>query len=166
MWRALSGVGKTHLAVACLKDLIRPRSSGLFCDYRELLKDIRLAITGSESLSCAFLEPIRTGRSSVVDDLGASKPSAWVLDTTVCAERTLQRTIDDPDTTNYLDTGKQDGNPHAPRKASHARRPRRYPRRTNRRTHALTPVRNVPNHRSPCPPTSRRESAHSSRARA
>ena len=33
-----SGVGKTHLAVAGLKELIRRGHGGLFCDYRELLK--------------------------------------------------------------------------------------------------------------------------------
>ena len=32
-----SGVGKTHLAVAALKELIKRGHAGLFCDYRELL---------------------------------------------------------------------------------------------------------------------------------
>src|SRR5512146_2397741 len=32
------GTGKTHLAVAILKQLIRKRVRCLFCDYRELLK--------------------------------------------------------------------------------------------------------------------------------
>src|SRR5215472_5430630 len=36
-----SGVGKTHLAVAALKELIRRGHAGLFCDYRELLKEIQ-----------------------------------------------------------------------------------------------------------------------------
>ena len=36
-----SGVGKTHLAVASLKELIRRGHGGLFCDYRELLKEIQ-----------------------------------------------------------------------------------------------------------------------------
>src|SRR5215472_15404098 len=31
-----SGVGKTHLAVAALKELINRGHAGLFCDYREL----------------------------------------------------------------------------------------------------------------------------------
>ena len=37
----ISGVGKTHLAVAALKELIRRGHQGLFCDYRELLKEIQ-----------------------------------------------------------------------------------------------------------------------------
>ena len=36
-----SGTGKTHLAVAALKELIRRGHGGLFCDYRELLKEIQ-----------------------------------------------------------------------------------------------------------------------------
>jgi len=77
-----SGVGKTHLAVACLKELIRRGHQCLFCDYRELLKDIQASYNpGSESTELRILEPIRTAEILVVDDLGASKPSAWVLDT-------------------------------------------------------------------------------------
>ncbi len=77
-----SGVGKTHLAVACLKELIRRGHQGLFCDYRELLKDIQASYNpGSESTELRILEPIRTAEVLVLDDLGASKPSAWVLDT-------------------------------------------------------------------------------------
>jgi len=55
---------------------------GLFCDYRELLKEIQASYnpasesTGNEK----FLEPIRTVEILVLDDLGASKPSDWVRD--------------------------------------------------------------------------------------
>ncbi len=76
-----SGVGKTHLAVAALKELIRRGHAGLFCDYRELLKEIQASYNpASESTEMAILEPIRTMEVLVLDDLGASKPSAWVLD--------------------------------------------------------------------------------------
>jgi len=76
-----SGVGKTHLAVAALKDLIRRGHQGLFCDYRELLKEIQASYNpSSESTEMGVLEPIRTAEILVLDDLGASKPSAWVLD--------------------------------------------------------------------------------------
>jgi len=40
-----SGVGKTHLAVAALKELIHRGHAGLFCDYRELLKKFKRATT-------------------------------------------------------------------------------------------------------------------------
>src|SRR6201987_4180337 len=76
-----SGVGKTHLAVASLKELIRVGHAGLFCDYRELLKEIQASYNpASESTEMSILEPIRTVEVLVLDDLGASKPSAWVLD--------------------------------------------------------------------------------------
>ena len=76
-----SGVGKTHLAVAALKELIKRGHAGLFCDYRELLKEIQASYNpASESTEMGILEPIRTTEILVLDDLGASKPSAWVLD--------------------------------------------------------------------------------------
>src|SRR6202163_870618 len=76
-----SGVGKTHLAVAALKELIRRGHAGLFCDYRELLKEIQASYNpASESTEMRILEPIRTVEILVMDDLGASKPSAWGLD--------------------------------------------------------------------------------------
>jgi DNA replication protein DnaC len=76
-----SGVGKTHLAVAALKELIRRGHGGLFCDYRELLKEIQASYNPTnESTEMSVLEPVRTAEVLVLDDLGASKPSAWVLD--------------------------------------------------------------------------------------
>jgi DNA replication protein DnaC len=76
-----SGVGKTHLAVASLKELMKRGHGGLFCDYRELLKEIQASYNpASETTEMGILEPIRTAEILVLDDLGASKPSAWVLD--------------------------------------------------------------------------------------
>lgn len=76
-----SGAGKTHLAVAALRELIRRGHGGLFCDYRELLKEIQASYNpASESTEMRILEPIRNAEILVMDDLGASKPSAWVLD--------------------------------------------------------------------------------------
>lgn len=76
-----SGVGKTHLAVASLKELVRRGHAALFCDYRELLKEIQASYNpASESTEMGILEPVRTAEVLVLDDLGAGKPSAWVLD--------------------------------------------------------------------------------------
>ena len=76
-----SGVGKTHLAVAALKELIQRGHAGLFCDYRELLKEIQASYNpASESTEMRILEPVRTVEILVLDDLGASKPSDWVRD--------------------------------------------------------------------------------------
>jgi DNA replication protein DnaC len=107
-----SGVGKTHLAVAALKELIKRGHEGLFCDYRELLKEIQASYNpASESTEMAVLEPIRTAELLVLDDLGASKPSAWVLDIIglVLNARYNERRMTIL-TTNYLDeTGSNEG---------------------------------------------------------
>jgi DNA replication protein DnaC len=77
------GVGKTHLAVAILKALILERgASGLFCDYRELLKKLQNSYSqrgdGSEA---DILAPILSAQVLVLDELGAAKPTEWVTDT-------------------------------------------------------------------------------------
>ena len=76
------GVGKTHLAVAVLRRLVLRGHSGLFYDYRELLKEIQ-ASYNSENLvtEMGVLEPVLTTEVLLLDDLGSSKPSAWALET-------------------------------------------------------------------------------------
>src|ERR1700732_4061270 len=106
-----SGVGKTHLAVAALKELIRRGHAGLFCDYRELLKEIQASYNpASESTEMRILEPIRTVEILVLDDLGASKPSDWVRDIVgivLNARYNENRTT--IITTNYLDNPATEG---------------------------------------------------------
>ena len=106
-----SGVGKTHLAVAALKELIHCGHAGLFCDYRELLKEIQASYNpASESTEMKILEPIRTVEILVLDDLGASKPSDWVRDIVgivLNARYNENRTT--IITTNYLDNPATEG---------------------------------------------------------
>ncbi len=106
-----SGVGKTHLAVASLKELVRRGHGGLFCDYRELLKEIQASYNpASESTEMGILEPIRTVEILVLDDLGASKPSDWVRDIVgivLNARYNERRTT--IITTNYVDNPSADG---------------------------------------------------------
>jgi DNA replication protein DnaC len=106
-----SGVGKTHLAVAGLKELVRRGHAGLFCDYRELLKEIQASYNpASESTEMGVLEPVRTTEVLVLDDLGASKPSDWVRDIVgivLNARYNEKRTT--IITTNYLDTPQSEG---------------------------------------------------------
>src|SRR5579864_1236595 len=106
-----SGVGKTHLAVAALKELIHRGHAGLFCDYRELLKEIQASYNpASESTEMKILEPIRTVEILVLDDLGASKPSDWVRDIVgivLNARYNENRTT--IITTNYLDNPVSEG---------------------------------------------------------
>ncbi len=76
------GAGKTHLAVAVLKQLVLRGHDGLFYDYRELLKEIQASYNPvSQTTEMSVLEPVLTAEPLVLDDLGASKPSAWALET-------------------------------------------------------------------------------------
>jgi DNA replication protein DnaC len=76
------GVGKTHLAVAALKEIVLRGHSGIFYDYRELLKEIQDSYNAeSASSEMTVLEPVLSADLLVLDDLGSSKPSLWALET-------------------------------------------------------------------------------------
>ena len=77
------GVGKTHLAVSILKELIAGKGvAGLFYDYRELLKQIQNSYNPSEpTTEMQVLRPIFDAEVLVLDELGAVKPTEWVWDT-------------------------------------------------------------------------------------
>ena len=76
------GVGKTHLAVAALKEVVLRGHSGLFYDYREILKQIQDSYNAeSQSTEMSVLEPVLKTEVLVLDDVGSSKPSMWALET-------------------------------------------------------------------------------------
>jgi DNA replication protein DnaC len=76
------GVGKTHLAVAALKEIILRGHSGLFYDYRELLKEIQDSYNPeNQATEMGVLEPVLRAEILVLDDIGSSKPSLWALET-------------------------------------------------------------------------------------
>ena len=76
------GVGKTHLAVAALKDIVLRGHSGLFYDYRELLKEIQDSYNPeNQATEMSVLEPVLQAEILVLDDVGSSKPSLWALET-------------------------------------------------------------------------------------
>ena len=76
------GAGKTHLAVAALKAIVLRGHSGLFYDYRELLKEIQDSYNPeSQATEMSVLEPVLKTELLVLDDLGSSKPSLWALET-------------------------------------------------------------------------------------
>lgn len=77
-----SGVGKTHLAVSALKQLTGKGFHCLFCDYRELLKQIQNSYNPSVQITeLDLLRPVFETEVVLLDDLGAVKPSEWVWDT-------------------------------------------------------------------------------------
>jgi DNA replication protein DnaC len=77
------GIGKTHLAVAILRELILTKGAvGLFYDYRELLKEIQNSYNQSVSTTeLQVLRPVFDAEVLVLDELGAVKPTEWVWDT-------------------------------------------------------------------------------------
>ena len=77
------GVGKTHLAVAVLKQIVEKAGvRGLFYDTRDLLRVIRSTYDPSiRTTELEILRPVMTADLLVLDDLGAEKTSEWVEET-------------------------------------------------------------------------------------
>jgi DNA replication protein DnaC len=99
------GAGKTHLAVAALRQIVPRGHTGIFYDYRELLKEIQDSYNSeSQTSELGVLEPVLTADVLLLDDLGASKPSAWALETVghILNSRYNEKRITLL-TTNYLD---------------------------------------------------------------
>jgi DNA replication protein DnaC len=77
------GVGKTHLAVSLLKQVIIEKGdSGLFYDFRDLLREIQGSWNSvSQTSELEILKPVLLAKVLVLDELGANKPTEWVRDT-------------------------------------------------------------------------------------
>src|SRR5580693_1246598 len=99
------GVGKTHLVVSAMKEIVLRGHSGLFYDYRELLKEIQDSYNAeSQSTEMSVLEPVLKTEILVLD-VGSSKPSPWALETVghILNTRYNEKRVTLL-TTNYLDT--------------------------------------------------------------
>jgi DNA replication protein DnaC len=107
------GVGKTHLAVGIIKELIVSKGIAcLFYDYRELLKQIQNCYNDSvKATELEVLRPVFETEILVLDELGAVKPTEWVWDTVSLILNTRyndnRTTII---TTNYPDDPARDAN--------------------------------------------------------
>jgi DNA replication protein DnaC len=100
------GSGKTHLAVSALRQIVLRGHTGLFYDYRELLKEIQGSYNPeSQTSELGVLEPVLTADVLLLDDLGANKPSPWAMETVghILNSRYNERRITLL-TTNYLDS--------------------------------------------------------------
>ena len=75
-----TGVGKTHLAVAVLRELMtRKGVECLFSDFHELLQAIRDSYDPvSETSELRLLQPILEAEVLLLDELVSANPSAWV----------------------------------------------------------------------------------------
>ena len=78
-----TGIGKTHLSVGIIQELTRSKGVRcLFCDYRELLKQIQNSYNPSvQATELEILNPALDAEVLVLDDLGSVRPSQWVWDT-------------------------------------------------------------------------------------
>jgi DNA replication protein DnaC len=78
-----TGVGKTHLAVAVLRELmLRKGVECLFYDFHELLKTIRDSYNpGTQSTELSVLQPVMDAEVLLLDELAGSNPSDWVKET-------------------------------------------------------------------------------------
>jgi DNA replication protein DnaC len=106
------GVGKTHLAVSLLKQIILERKDrGLFYDFRDLLREIQASWNiVSQTSELEVLSPVLAAEVLVLDELGANKPTEWVRDTIAhiinCRYNDKKLTIL---TSNYPDTSERPG---------------------------------------------------------
>jgi DNA replication protein DnaC len=77
------GIGKTHIAVAVLRQAIAQKGArGLFFDVRDLLRLIRSTYNPVVRMAeMDILRPVMDAQLLVLDDLGAEKPSDWVEET-------------------------------------------------------------------------------------
>ncbi|MGE0593446.1 MAG: ATP-binding protein [Vicinamibacterales bacterium] len=77
------GVGKTHLAVAVLRQVVMTRGArAVFYDTRDLLRVIRSTYDPvSRTAEMDVLRPVIEADLLVLDDLGAERTSEWVEET-------------------------------------------------------------------------------------
>jgi len=78
-----TGVGKTHLAVAVLRELIlRKGVECLFYDFHDLLKAIRDSYNPvSQNSELSVLQPVLEAEVLLLDELASWNPSDWVKET-------------------------------------------------------------------------------------
>lgn len=105
------GVGKTHLAVAIVSELIQKKNvPSYFCDFRELIRNIQSTYTPDSALTESnVLEPIFQKDVLVLDELGAKRTTAWVEETIfyIINNRYNNKRLT-VFTSNYIDSGEEE----------------------------------------------------------
>ena len=99
------GVGKTHLAAGIIKKLSLEKNVPCrWCDFSDLLAEVKKRYAGSAFDEYAVLEPLVTAEVLIIDDLGSMKIRDWTLDflSYVINQRYVNRRLLIA-TTNYLD---------------------------------------------------------------
>jgi DNA replication protein DnaC len=78
-----NGVGKTHLAVGVLRELVETKGArGRFWDFHELIREIKSSYDPeTKTTELQVLEPVVDTDVLLLDDLGAWKMTDWMNDT-------------------------------------------------------------------------------------
>ena len=78
-----NGVGKTHLAVGVLRELVETKGArGQFWDFHELIREIKSSYDPeTKTTELQVLEPVVETDVLLLDDLGAWKMTDWMNDT-------------------------------------------------------------------------------------
>ena len=103
------GVGKTHLAVAALVEIISANKPGrlLFSNFQDLIQEIQASFDSDEVPSKSqLLRPLLEADLLVLDELGSQKPTTFVQDIlyyVINSRYNTERTT--IFTTNYFDYG-------------------------------------------------------------
>jgi len=111
LYQGPCGVGKTHLAVATICELIQKKKTPcFFCDFRELIRNIQKTYN-AESLATEsdVLDPIFQKEVVVLDELGAKRSTAWVEETIfyIINHRYNNKKLT-IFTSNYIDSGEEE----------------------------------------------------------
>lgn len=73
------GTGKTHMAVAILKDVLKNSMSGIFVSVPDLIAELK-GNFGQNQKNAELLKCVTEAEFLVLDDLGAEKSSEWVTE--------------------------------------------------------------------------------------
>lgn len=76
-----AGTGKTHLAVAILRELVATKGvQGMYVDMLELVQQLQMSFESPTTTREQILSPVVNAELLVLDELGAGKTTAWVMD--------------------------------------------------------------------------------------
>lgn len=75
------GIGKTHLAVAAMRDVVLGHGArGLYVNMIELVQALQMSFDGGGRTREEIMTPVIESDVVVLDELGAGKLSQWVMD--------------------------------------------------------------------------------------